>query len=41
MARMTYSAQVDLRFGDSARELLGLSVGAGPGNLRRKRFHLL
>jgi hypothetical protein len=30
-----------LRFGDAARELLGLRVSAAPGDLTRKRFHLL
>jgi hypothetical protein len=38
---MTYSAQVDLRFRDLNRELLGFGIGAGPGYLRRERFHLL
>ena len=41
MPRITHAAQIDLRFGDLARELLGFRVGAGPGNLARKRFHLL
>jgi hypothetical protein len=30
MARMTYSAQVDLRFGDSAREPLVLASAPDP-----------
>jgi hypothetical protein len=38
---MAHAAQVDVRFGDAARELLGFRVGNGPGDLTRKRFHLL
>src|SRR5262245_6240183 len=30
------SAQIDLRFGDAAREILGLRVSAAPGDLTRK-----
>ena len=41
MARIPHAAQIDLRFGNSARELLGFRVGTGPGDLARKRFHLL
>ena len=41
MARIPHTAQIDLRFGDLARELLGFRVGVGPGNFARKRFHLL
>ena len=41
MAGISHPAQIDLRFGDLAREVLGFRVGAGPGNLARKRFHLL
>ena len=41
MAGISHAAQVDLRFGDLAREVLGFRVGAGPGDLTRKRFHLL
>ena len=41
MAGISHAAQIDLRFGDLAREVLGFRVGAGPGNLARKRFHLL
>ena len=41
MTCMTYSAQVDLRFGDLTHQLLGFGVGIGAGNLRRKGFHLL
>ena len=40
MARITHAAQIDLRFGDLAREFLDFGVGAGPGNFARKRFHL-
>jgi len=38
---MTYSAQVDLRFGDSARELPDFRSRISPGNFARKRFHFL
>ena len=31
MARIAHAAQIDLRFGDAARELLGFRVSAGPG----------
>ena len=41
MAGISHAAQIDLRFGDLAREVLGFRVGVGPGNLTRKRFHLL
>ena len=41
MARIAHTTQIDLRFGDAARELLGCRVGAGPGDFTRKRFHLL
>jgi hypothetical protein len=37
MARITHAAQIDLRFGDLARKLLGFRGGVGPGNLARKR----
>ena len=40
MARIAHAAQIDLRCGDFARELLGFRVSAGPGDLARKRFHL-
>jgi len=40
MACVPHAAQIDLRFGDAARELLGFRVCAGPGDLARKRFHL-
>ena len=41
MAGISYAAQIDLRFGDLTREVLGLRVSVGPGNLARQRFHLL
>ena len=41
MARMTYAAQIDLRFGDLARKRLGLRVGIRPGDLVCYRFRLL
>jgi hypothetical protein len=40
MARVTHAAQIDLRFGDLACELLDFRVGAGPGNFARERCHL-
>jgi len=40
MARIAHAAQIDLRCGDFARELLGFRVGVGPGDLARKRLHL-
>ena len=30
MAGISHAAQIDLRFGDSTRELFGFRVGAGP-----------
>ena len=41
MAGISHAAQIDLRFGDLTREVLGFRVSVGPGNLARKRFHLL
>jgi hypothetical protein len=40
MAGISHAAQIDLRFGDVARELLDFRIGVGSGNLARKRFHL-
>ena len=40
MARVPLAAQIDLRFGDAAREVLDLGVGLCPGNFARERFHL-
>ena len=37
MARIAHTTQIDLRFSDSACELLGFRVSAGPGDLTRKR----
>jgi hypothetical protein len=36
MAGISHAAQIDLRFGDVARELLDFRIGVGS----RKRFHL-
>jgi hypothetical protein len=41
MAGVSHAAQIDLRFGNLARELFGFRVGAGAGELARKRFDLL
>jgi hypothetical protein len=35
MARAAHAKQIDLRLGDSARELMSFCVGAGPGDLTR------
>ena len=35
---MTHAAQIDLRFGDPAREFLDSGVGVWPGNFARERF---
>ena len=40
MARVPHAAQIDLRFGDPAREFLDFSGGLCPGNLVRERCHL-
>ena len=40
MAGISHAAQIDLRLSDLAREVLDFRIGAGPGNLARKRFHL-
>src|SRR5438876_3088258 len=40
MARITYAAQIDLRFGDAPCELLHLGIGVCPRNLARKRLDL-
>ncbi len=37
---MTHAAQIDLRFGDPAREFLDSGVSAWPGNFARERLHL-
>ena len=41
MARISHAAQIDLRLGNLARQLLDLHVRARAGDLARKRFHLL
>jgi hypothetical protein len=40
MACVTHAPQIDLRFGDPARQFLDFGVGACPGNFARERFHL-
>ena len=40
MARITHAAQIDLRFGDPAREFFYSGVGVWPGNFARERLHL-
>ena len=40
MARVTHAAQIDLRFGDSACELLDFHAGICAGNFPRKCFDL-
>src|SRR5439155_19071399 len=40
MAHITHAAQIDLCFGDPAREFLEFSVGVWPGNFARKPFDL-
>jgi hypothetical protein len=39
-AHGTHAAQIDLRFGDPAREVLDFRVSAGPSNLTREYFDL-
>ena len=39
MARITYAAQIDLRFGDSACEQLDVSAGVRPRDLTREGLH--
>jgi hypothetical protein len=41
MAGTSHAAQIDLRFGDLTREVLGFSVSVGPSDLARQCFHLL
>ena len=38
MARVTHTAQINLRFGDPAGELLGLRVGVSPRDLPAQAF---
>ena len=40
MARITYAAQIDLRFGDSACENLDMNAGVPPRDLTREGLHL-
>ena len=40
VARISHAAQIDLRFGNLAREVSDFGAGVGPGNLVRERFHL-
>ena len=40
MARVSHAAQIDLRFGNLAREFSDFGAGVAPGNLVRERFHL-
>lgn len=40
MARITHAAQIDLRFGDSAREFLHFGISVCPSNLARERLDL-
>ena len=40
MARITYAAQIDLRFGDLACENLDMNAGVPPRDLTREGLHL-
>ena len=40
MARITHATQIDLRFGDSACELLQFGISVCPSNLAGKCFDL-
>ena len=40
MARVTHAMQIDLRFGDPAREFSDFSVGFRSGDFAREQFHL-
>jgi len=40
MSRMTHAAQIDLRFGDPARESFDFGDRIGPDNFARERFDL-
>jgi hypothetical protein len=39
VARISHAAQIDLRFGNSAREVSDLGDGVATSNLVGKRFH--
>ena len=41
MARVTHAAQIDLRFGNPARELMDRRAGACSGNFSRERLNFL
>jgi hypothetical protein len=41
MSRITHAAQIDLQFGDPARQFLDSGVSIWPGNFACKRFDLL
>jgi hypothetical protein len=40
MSRITHAAQIDLRFGDPARESFNFGGRIRPGDFTRERFHL-
>jgi hypothetical protein len=40
VAHVAHAAEVDLRFGDPAREFPDCGVRVCPGNFARERFHL-
>ena len=40
MSRITHAAQVGLRFGDPAGELLNSGIGPWPGKFARERLDL-
>ena len=40
MARITHAAQIDLRFGNPARQFQDFGFGVWPGNFARERVHL-
>ena len=40
MARITHAAQIELRFGNPARQFFYSGVSVWPGNFARERFHL-
>ena len=41
MSRKTHATQIDLRFGDPAREFYFSGVSVWPGNFARECFHLI
>ena len=40
MSGITYAAQIDLRFRDTASEVAELGIGVCPSDFARERFHL-